>query len=67
MKKKTKETTYIKDISETTKSKIIEYFKTNKNNSSPEISKKFGVSGNNVDAILNNYLKTKIHGFEKRF
>ena len=66
MKKTYKEKNSLKDISQLTKSKIIEYFNTNKNNSSPEIAQEFGVSKNNVDAIITNYLKTKIHGFQKR-
>ena len=66
METRSKAKTSLKDISQLTKAKIIEYFNTNKNNSSTEIAQEFGVSKNNVDAIITNYLKTKIHGFQKR-
>ena len=35
---------------------IITYWKTTKNNTSPEIAKKFGVATSQVNAIINRYL-----------
>jgi hypothetical protein len=36
---------------------IISYWRTNENNSSPQISRIFGVKESHINSILNNYLK----------
>ena len=39
---------------------IVEYFKKNNDNRSPQIAKIFGVQVHQVEKIINNYLKLKI-------
>jgi len=54
--KKPREST--KDIPEETKIRIIEDFRTQKNNSTTDLSRKYGISYYKVDHIINAHLKS---------
>jgi len=48
----------IQEIPKSDQEKIIHFWKTKKNNSVPEIMKKFGYGSTTINKILNNYLKS---------
>jgi len=50
---------FLKDIPQSTKDEIIEYYRSNKNNSISSIAKHFNLTYEFVSPIINEYLKPK--------
>jgi len=61
-KKVSKDHSYRSLINELDRIKIIEFWKTNKNNTVSEIKKHFNYSKGAINNILDNHLKPKING-----
>lgn len=55
-----------KTISITTRRKVIELFRTEKNNTSPAIAEKLGINKRTVNSILDTYLNRNVKKYQNK-